>query len=214
MPPPSGRKRAPSSRPSARDPSSSLKASASVDAAAAVAARRSARRLHSGRDVARALKRMAAQLAPRIADRNPVVLAVMDGGVFTAIELSRHFSFPHEFDYVDVTRYGRGLTGGALEWRVRPSTTLAGRTVLVVDDILDRGQTLRALMTELRRVGVARAYAAVLVVKRVAGGRRRPRVDAAGLRVEDVYVFGSGMDYRGYWRELRGIYALAAGADE
>ena len=66
--------------------------------------------------------------------------------------------------------------------------------MLVVDDILDRGQTLRALNAELRRVGVARAYTAVLVVKNIRSGRSRPRVDASGLRVEDVYVFGSGMD--------------------
>jgi hypoxanthine phosphoribosyltransferase len=138
----------------------------------------------------------------------------MDGGVFTAVELSRHFAFPQEFDYVDVTRYGRNVTGGALKWRVRPRAALAGRTVLVVDDILDRGQTLRALMAELRRVRVAKAYTAVLVVKQVGGGRPRPRVDAVGLDVADVYVFGCGMDYRGYWRELRGIYALNTDADE
>jgi len=171
-------------------------------------ARRRARRLYTGRDVARALRRMAAELTARLAGQNPVVLAVMDGGVFTAIELCRHFTFPHEFDYVDVTRYGRGVKGGEVEWRVRPRAALAGRTVLVVDDILDRGQTLRSLMAELRQVGVARAYTAVLVVKKIVGGRPRPRVDAAGLSVEDVYVFGCGMDYRGYWRELRSIYAL------
>jgi hypoxanthine phosphoribosyltransferase len=151
---------------------------------------------------------MAAELTARLAGRNPVVLAVMDGGVFTAVELCRHFTFPHEFDYVDVTRYGRGVTGGEVEWRVRPTAALAGRTVLVVDDILDRGQTLRSLMAELRQVGVARAYTAVLVVKRVVGAGPRPRVDVVGLSVEDVYVFGCGMDYRGYWRELRSIYAL------
>jgi hypoxanthine phosphoribosyltransferase len=157
---------------------------------------------------------MAAELSPQLADKNPVVLAVMTGGVFATVELCRHFAFPHEFGYVDLTRYGRRTTGGKLVWRVRPSTALAGRTVLIVDDILDRGQTLRALKAELRRVGVARAYTAVLVVKNVLPGRSRPRVDAAGLSVEDVYVFGSGMDYRGYWRELRGIYALDGDADE
>jgi hypoxanthine phosphoribosyltransferase len=151
---------------------------------------------------------MAAELAPRLEAANPVVLAVMDGGAYAAIELCRRFAFPHEFDYVHVSRYGRGTSGGKLRWRVRPKAALAGRTVLLVDDILDRGETLRALTSELRRIGVARLLTAVLVVKRVASRRRRPRVDVSGLEVDDLFVFGSGMDLRGYWRALPGIYAL------
>jgi hypoxanthine phosphoribosyltransferase len=177
--------------------------------AAAQSARRTARRLYSARDVSRALDRMAAQLTPRLERSNPVVLAVMHGGAFTALELCKRFEFPHEFDYVHVTRYRGGVRGRELEWRVRPSTALAGRTVLIVDDILDHGKTLRALEAELGRVGVKRRLSAVLVVKTLARKRARPRVTVSGVTVEDVYVFGSGMDYGGYWRELRGIYAAA-----
>lgn len=150
---------------------------------------------------------MAKQLAPQLETENPVVLAVMDGGAYTAIELCRRFDFPHEFDYVHATRYGRATRGGRLRWRVRPKAGLAGRTVLLVDDILDRGETLRALLRELRRVGVARALTAVLVVKRVAGVER-PSVDVSGLTVDDKFIFGSGMDLYGYWRALPGIYVL------
>lgn len=156
---------------------------------------------------------MARDVEHRLAGTNPVVLAVMHGGVFTAVELCRRFSFPHEFDYVHVTRYSGDTTGGALEWRVRPSKALAGRTVLVVDDILDRGRTLQGLATELARVGVAAQHTAVLVVKRLRRPVRRPKVDFAGLEVDDVYVFGCGMDYRGYWRGLGALYAVAANVD-
>jgi hypoxanthine phosphoribosyltransferase len=177
--------------------------------AEAASARRAARRIYSARDVARALDRMAAELTPRLERSNPVVLAVMHGGAFAALELCKRFTFPHEFDYVHVTRYRGGTRGGELRWRVRPSKVLAGRTVLVVDDILDHGTTLRALDAELDRIGVAKRSSAVLVVKRLERKRVRPRVAVSGLDVEDVYVFGSGMDYRGYWRGLKGIYALA-----
>ncbi len=151
---------------------------------------------------------MVAEVTPRLKHANPVVLAVMHGGVFTAVEMCKRFEFPHEFDYVHVTRYSGGVRPGELKWRRRPSAELKGRTVLVVDDILDRGHTLRALAAELTRVGVAKQYTAVLVVKRVANAGRRPRIDFAGLGVDDVYVFGCGMDYFGYWRELRGLYAI------
>jgi hypoxanthine phosphoribosyltransferase len=170
--------------------------------------RRTARRLYSARDVARALDRMAAELEAPLAHANPVVLAVMHGGAFTAVELCKRFEFPHEFDYVHVTRYAGATRGGRLQWLARPGRALAGRTVLVVDDILDHGKTLRALEVELARSGVARQFSAVLVVKRLAIPDR-PNVAAAGLAVDDVYVFGSGMDYRGYWRGLGGIYAVA-----
>jgi hypoxanthine phosphoribosyltransferase len=179
-----------------------------VEAARAV--RRAAKRIFTARDVGRALDRMAAELTMRLEHANPVVLPVMLGGAYTALELSKRFRFPHELDYVHATRYRGGVRGGAIAWRVRPSRALAGRTVLVVDDILDRGMTLRALDAELRRARVAARLTAVLVAKRIAR-RHRPRVDAIGLTVDDVYVFGSGMDYRGYWRELRGIYAAPDG---
>ncbi len=169
--------------------------------------RRDARRLYTARDVARALDKMAAKLEPRLEHANPVVLAVMHGGAFTALELCKRFRFAYELDYVHVTRYGNETRGGRVVWRVRPRRALAGRTVLVVDDILDRGKTLRALGAELERIGVEERLSAVLVVKRLAG-KRRPSVTVAGLRVDDVYVFGSGMDYQGYWRGLGGVYAV------
>jgi hypoxanthine phosphoribosyltransferase len=180
-------------------------AAAELDPAAAL---RGARRLYSARDIDRAIKRMAADISAQLADQDPVVLAVMHGGAFAAVELCRHFEFAHEFDYVHVTRYRGGTAGGDVEWRVRPSASLKGRTVLVVDDILDRGHTLAALGAELTRIGVAAQYTAALVVKRVAESVPRPRVHFAGVEVDDVYVFGCGMDYRGYWRGLKALYAF------
>ena len=174
----------------------------------AAAARRTARRLYSAREIDRALRRMAADIEPQLAGKNPVVLAVMQGGVFAAVELCRRFRFAHEFDYVHVTRYRGGTAGGDIEWRVRPNERLRGRTVLVVDDILDRGHTLAALTAELGRIGVAAQYTAVLVVKRLATREPRPRVDFVGVEIDDLYVFGCGMDYRDQWRGLRALYAL------
>jgi hypoxanthine phosphoribosyltransferase len=181
-----------------------------VSAAAddALAARRGARRVCSAREIARALQRMADAITADLAGEDPVVLAVMHGGAFAAIEICRRLHFPYELDFVHVTRYASSTRGGEIEWRVRPSAELMGRTVLVVDDVLDRGHTLRALGAELRRIGVARQRTAVLVVKRVAGGRARPKVDYVGVEVGDFYVFGCGMDYRGRWRGLPALYAL------
>ncbi len=176
----------------------------------ALAAWRGARRVCSAREIARALERMAEAITADLAGADPVVLAVMHGGAFAAVELCRRLHFPYELDFVHVTRYARSTRGGKIEWRVRPSAELARRTVLVVDDVLDRGHTLRALGAELKKVGVARQRTAVLVVKRVANARGRPTVDYRGVEVDDVYLFGCGMDYRGYWRGLPALYALGS----
>jgi hypoxanthine phosphoribosyltransferase len=182
-----------------------------LDAAAAL---RAARQIYSEREIDRAIERMAAEIERKLSSADPVVLAVMQGGVFAAVELCRQFRFAHEFDYVHVTRYRGGVEGGDVEWRVRPSERLKGRTVLVVDDILDRGHTLEALTAELARIGVAAQYTAVLVVKRLAAAAPRPHVDFAGVEVDDAYVFGCGMDYREQWRGLRALYALDRGDTE
>ena len=142
--------------------------------------------------------------------QNPVILAVMRGGAFTSTELCRRLRFPYHFVFVHATRYGDNLTGGELRWPVRPSSELGGRTVLVVDDILDRGQTLRALHQKLADLGVAALYSAVLVSKDIDAAAARPTVDFVGVSVDDRYVFGCGMDYKGYWRGLPSLFALAS----
>jgi hypoxanthine phosphoribosyltransferase len=173
--------------------------------------RRRAVRVHCARDVGRALTRMAHDIGRDLGAANPVLLAVMRGGVYTAVELSRRLSFPHEFDYVHVTRYRNGTRGAEVEWRVRPSASLAGRSVLIVDDILDKGRTLAALQRALTKLGVSQQRTAVLIVKRLRRSIDRPAVDYSGLVVGDSYVFGCGMDYRGYWRNLPAIYSLPGG---
>lgn len=173
----------------------------------AVAVRSRAQQLYSAAEVGLAIDRMAAAICSRIAERNPVVVAVMQGGVFTAVELCRRFEFPHEFDYLQLTRYGHSTSGGEVHWQVRPKPDWRGRCLLLVDDILDRGITLALAAEECRRLPVAELHSAVLVHKQLQGSGAQPTVDFIGLEVDDRYVFGSGMDYRGYWRALPGLYA-------
>ena len=174
----------------------------------AIHVRETARQLVSPEQVRAALDSMAAAAAEVLATKNPLVLAVMNGGAFTAVELCQRLDFPHELDFVHVTRYDGGLVGGELSWRAWPDRDLSGRTVLVVDDIVDHGETLDAICRRLRQDGAARVHVAVLVIKQLDQPRVRMEADFAGLEVEDVYVFGCGMDYKGYWRGLKGIYAV------
>ena len=173
------------------------------------AVRETARLVWSRREVAGALARMAREIGPRVADRDPVVMAVLQGGAFTAVNLCAHFDFPYEYDYVHATRYGASLSGGELDWLREPSDKLAGRTVLLIDDVLDRGVTLNEICRAVERLSPAELLVAVLVRKRLTSAQLGPEPDFVGLHGDEAYLFGCGMDYKGYWRGLPAIYAVA-----
>jgi hypoxanthine phosphoribosyltransferase len=159
-------------------------------------------------EVEAALDRMAADITRSLADANPLLVCIMTGGVVPFGKLLPRLTFPMQIDYVHATRYGRQLVGGQLQWLVGPHENPKGRTVLLVDDILDEGTTLAGIEERYRAEGARAVYKAVLVVK------NRPRahdvaVEFAGLPVPDRYVFGYGMDYKGYLRNANGIYAEA-----
>ena len=166
--------------------------------------------IHSPKSVQRCLDRMAAAVTERLGGSDPVLVAVMTGGMIPAVWLSTRLAFPHQLDYVHATRYVGSTRGGELHWRARPRLPLGDRAVLVIDDILDEGITLREIAAYCREQGASQVLTAVLVRKqhdRAVGG---VEADFVGLEVPDRYVFGCGMDYHEYFRELTGIYALPA----
>ena len=91
--------------------------------------------LYTFNEVAAALDRMAINIHDKLKDKNPVILCVMVGGLVPLGNLLLRLDFPLEVDYVHATRYRGGITGGDIHWKVKPSTNLQGRTVLVVDDV-------------------------------------------------------------------------------
>jgi hypoxanthine phosphoribosyltransferase len=167
--------------------------------------------LHGPRAVQQALDRMATEITAAIGASYPVALCVLTGGIIPAGQLLTRLAFPLEVDYLHATRYRGATVGEQVQWVSEPGISLAGRTVLVIDDILDEGHTLADIQAFCRSAGAARIYSAVLVQK--CHDRCSPEVSAecVGLEVSDRYVFGFGMDYKGQFRNLDAIYALAAG---
>lgn len=158
--------------------------------------------------VDRAVDQLSLRLAVDLGESNPIVMCVMTGGIVLTAELLLRFDFPLELDYLHVTRYGGDTQGGDLNWRGGPVMDVRERTVLIVDDILDHGHTLEAVVLRLRELGAAEVLSAVLVEKEM-DRPKRALADYVALKCPDRYVFGRGMDYKGYWRNLRGIYAVA-----
>ena len=162
----------------------------------------------SADEVQAALRRVAGEIEARLSGAYPLVLAVMGGAVVFAGQLLPLLRFPLDFDYIHVSRYGARTRGAAIDWRVTPPDSVRGRAVLVVDDILDGGDTMAAIRERLLALGADAFHCAVLVEKTL--DRKKPiHADFVGLRIPDRFVFGYGMDARGYWRNLPEIRAMS-----
>jgi hypoxanthine phosphoribosyltransferase len=158
-------------------------------------------------EVQRALRRMAQEINAALANQHPLVLSVMGGAVVFTGQLLPLLDFPLDFDYLHVSRYGNRSEGGQLHWKVAPRENVAGRVVLVLDDILDEGETLHAIRERVMELGATKFYSAVFTDKD--NGKSKPiAADFVGLRVPDRFVFGYGMDIQGAWRNLPAIYAV------
>ena len=159
-------------------------------------------------DVDAAYAKLAREISDVLGASSPLIIPVMMGGMVPASRIVSQLEFPIEIDYVHATRYRGDVRGRTLEWIAHPSSDFKGRSVLVVDDILDEGITLAAIIAHCRELGAREIRCAVLVDKQIGRPRAFDRADFTGLKVDDRYVFGCGMDYRGYFRNLPGIHAL------
>jgi hypoxanthine phosphoribosyltransferase len=158
-------------------------------------------------EVQAAVRRVASEVEQRLSGAYPLVLAVMGGAVVFAGQILPQLRFPLDFDYIHASRYGAATRGAGVDWKVSPPGLARGRTVLVLDDILDHGETMAVIRQSLMDVGAKEFYSAVLVDKLI--GKPKPlTADFVGLRIPDRFVFGCGMDAKGLWRNLPEIRAM------
>ncbi|GAB2513838.1 hypoxanthine-guanine phosphoribosyltransferase [Lysobacter humi (ex Lee et al. 2017)] len=167
--------------------------------------------IHDRATLERAIERMAPVIRDDFAGSVPLFLTVMHGGLPFAARLAMEIGalgLDLEFDYLHATRYRGATSGGELVWKHRPATSLKDRRVLLVDDIVDEGHTLDAIVRWCREEGAADVRIAALAVKRHDRCVEGVRADYAGVDVPDRYVFGYGMDFQDQGRNLPVIRAL------
>lgn len=163
--------------------------------------------IYSAEEVRAAIHRLAEEIAQAMSGSEPLVLCVMTGATVFAGQLLPLLRFPLEFDYVQASRYHNRTSGEEVVWKMSPGENVRGRTLLLLDDILDEGHTLAAVREKCLHAGAARVMIAVLTEKDT--GRQKPiHADFVGLAVPNRYVFGCGMDAHGWWRNLSEIHAL------
>lgn len=148
------------------------------------------------------VKELAAQLDKLYQGRKPVVVCILKGSVVFFVDLIRNMQTPCELDFMSVSSYGKGTAStGELIIKKDLSAEIAGRDVLIVEDIIDSGNTLYHLKKMLN----ARSPASVNIVTLLDKPSRRKaplEPEYTGFEIEDEFVIGYGLDYAEDYRNL------------
>ena len=164
--------------------------------------------IYDAEQISKALDDMAIHLNKRLENKNPLVLCVMQGGIVFTGHLVTRLTCMLEMDYIHATRYRNQTQGDQLNWLVHPRFSLKDRTVLILDDILDEGITLHAIVEYCYKQGAKEVITAVFLHKKHDRCKAGVSSDYVALEVEDHYVFGFGMDYKGQLRHMNSVYAI------
>ncbi len=174
-----------------------------------LAARARAEEVISAAAVRKAVDQVAVRMTADLSHANPILISVLEGGLAFTGWLLKRLQFPLQTAYVHVGRYGDETSGSQLQWHARPTTDVKDRCVVFIDDILDQGITLAHLREWAIAEGAADVKVAVLIDKQIPEPHQRPSsADFIGVQAPDRFLFGCGMDYRGYWRNLPAVYAV------
>ena len=157
--------------------------------------------------IARRIRVLSAKIEAEFRGRELVVVSLLNGTVLFLADLIRHLSLPLRLDFIGVSSYGAGTESGDLTITKELRLDVKGRDVLLVDDILDTGRTMKRVLSILRPLRPRRIQTCVLLDKRA---RRAVNVQAdyVGFRIPDLFVVGYGLDFAERYRNLPFVAVL------
>lgn len=150
---------------------------------------------------------LAKEITADYADKNPLFVAILKGSIMFFADLTREFDFPMTMDFMSVSSYGAGTVSRELVFRKDLDYPIEGRNVVLIEDIIDTGNTLYVLREKLLQRKPASLKIAALLDKK---SRRAANIDAdyVGFPCEDEFVIGYGLDYDEKYRQLPYIGVL------
>lgn len=155
---------------------------------------------------------LAAEISEEYGDSNVLVLGVLKGAIYFMADLTRALSIPFELDFMAVSSYGSSTTSSGVVRILKDlDTSIAGRRVLVVEDIVDSGLTLSYLLKNLASRGPESLDVCTLLAKPDRGHGQTVRF--VGFEIPDEFVVGYGLDLAEAYRGLSHIARLEEGAE-
>lgn len=161
-------------------------------------------------EIATMVGRVATELNTELADvERPVFVGVMKGAYVFMADVLRALDRDIDMDYIDVSSYVGDSSTGHITIQRDIKTNLAGKTVVILDEVVDTGLTLKYLKADFERRGAKKVYVAVAVDKRDGMSDGGVTPDFVGAKVPNEFLVGYGMDYKNHFRNLGSVYVLS-----
>lgn len=158
--------------------------------------------------IASAVSRIATRINAELAGDFPVFLAVLNGSFMFASDLLKQIRIPCEISFIKLSSYKDMASSGTVKEMIGHDSDLKGRTVVIVEDIVDSGLTVETLFTQLQKRHINKIKVAAFLFKPSAfRGKTIP--DYIGFEIGEQFVVGYGMDYAGQGRNLKAVHVLA-----
>jgi len=153
------------------------------------------------------IARMAANLDRDLMDKDPIFLAILNGSFLFAADLFKMIQMPCTISFIKIASYQGNSSTGKIKELIGLSEELEGRTVVILEDIIDTGLTMKHLLSQLSEKKPAKVIIATLLFKPDAFKADFP-IDYIGISIPNDFIVGYGLDYNGYGRNLKDIYTL------
>lgn len=158
-------------------------------------------------EIQQRVKAVAERINHDMAGKNPLLLAVLNGSFMFAADLMKNITIPCEISFVKLASYQGTTTTGKIKEVIGLNEDLAGRTVIIVEDIVDTGLTMKRMIESLGTRNPASIHICTLLVK--PGKLQVPlNIEYAAMEIPNDFIVGYGLDYDQLGRNLREIYVL------
>ena len=157
--------------------------------------------------IAERVKAVAERINEDLADKNPLFLAVLNGSFIFAADLMRNITIPCEISFVKLASYQGTTSTGVIKEVIGLNEDLSGRTVVILEDIVDTGFTIKRMIETLGTRGPESVHVCTLLLK--PGKLQVPlNIEYAAMEIPNDFIVGYGLDYDQQGRNLRDIYTL------
>ena len=153
------------------------------------------------------IQELAKQINQEYANKQPLIVVVLNGAFLFAADLAKHITIPCEITFIRVASYAATESSGQLKQILGLNENVEGRDLIVVEDIVDTGLTLRDVCAQLQAMGPASLSIATLLFK-PAALKESLDLHYVGFEIENRFVLGYGLDYDGLGRNTQDIFVL------
>jgi hypoxanthine phosphoribosyltransferase len=164
-------------------------------------------------EIDKSIADIAEQINSDLKDKKPLFLAVLNGSFMFASDLLKKVNVDCEISFVKVASYEGTSTTGKIKQLIGLNEDIRGRTVVIVEDIVDTGNTIENIWTQLKQLGAGEIKIATLLFKPEAYTKTIP-IEYTAIVVPNDFLVGYGLDYNGFGRNLDAIYVLDYEAED